>query len=53
VLAGLGIHELSMDAGRLDAVRFELLRRTSAELRALAAAALAAGSAEEVRALVR
>jgi len=53
VLAGLGIHELSMDAGRLDAVRFELLRRTSAELRALASAALAAGSAEEVRALVR
>jgi phosphocarrier protein FPr len=53
VLAGLGIHELSMDAGRLDAVRFELLRRTSAELRALATAALAAGSAEEVRALVR
>jgi len=53
VLAGLGIHELSMDAGRLDAVRFELRRRTSAELRALATAALAAGSAEEVRALVR
>ena len=53
VLAGLGIHELSMDAGRLDAVRFELRRRTSAELRALGTAALAAGSAEEVRALVR
>jgi phosphocarrier protein FPr len=53
VLAGLGIDELSMDAGRLDAVRFELLRRTSVELRALATAALAAGSAEEVRALVR
>jgi len=53
VLAGLGIHELSMDAGRLDAVRFALRQRTSTELEGLAKAALAAGSAEEVRALAR
>lgn len=53
VLAGLGIHELSMDAGRLDAVRFELQHRALPDLERLAAAALAAGSAAEVRALVR
>jgi len=53
VLAGLGIHDLSMDAGRLDAVRFELQRRTLADLHALANAAVGAGSAEEVRKLVR
>jgi multiphosphoryl transfer protein len=51
VLAGLGIDELSMDAGRLDAARFELQRRPLASLERLAAAALAATSAEEVRAL--
>jgi multiphosphoryl transfer protein len=53
VLAGLGIHALSMDAGRLDAVRFELQRRTLGELQVLAMAALAAPNAEAVRALVR
>jgi phosphoenolpyruvate-protein phosphotransferase len=53
VLAGLGIHDLSMDAGRLDAVRFELQRRTLGELQVLAMAALAAPNAEAVRALVR
>jgi phosphoenolpyruvate-protein phosphotransferase len=53
VLAGLGIRDLSMDAGRLDAVRFELQRRTLADLQALASAALSATSADEVRALLR
>jgi phosphocarrier protein FPr len=52
VLTGLGIRELSMDAGRLDAVRFELRHRRLRDLEALAAAAVAATSAEEVRALV-
>lgn len=52
ILAGLGIRALSMDAGRLDAVRFELRRWTMAELESLAATALAAASAAEVRASV-
>jgi len=52
VLTGLGITELSMDAGRLDAVRFELRQRTLADLEMLADGAVAATSAEEVRALV-
>ena len=51
VLAGLGIDDLSMDAGRLDTVRFQLRRRSLPDLERLAAAALAAESAAEVRAL--
>jgi phosphoenolpyruvate-protein phosphotransferase len=51
VLVGLGIGELSMDAGRLDDVRLALRRATLAELRTLAASALAARSAGEVRTL--
>jgi phosphoenolpyruvate-protein phosphotransferase len=51
VLAGLGIGELSMDAGSLDAVRFALRGAASAELEALARGALAAGTAAEVRSL--
>ena len=50
ILAGLGIRALSMDAGRLDAVRFELRRWSMADLERLAASAVAAGSAAEVRA---
>jgi phosphoenolpyruvate-protein phosphotransferase len=50
VLVGLGVDELSMDAGALDAVRLMLSRRTSAELRELAATALRARTATEVRA---
>jgi len=46
---GLGVDELSMDAGALDAVRLMLSRRTSAELRELAATALRARTATEVR----
>jgi phosphocarrier protein FPr len=52
ILAGLGISELSMDAGSLDAVRLALRGTSDAELRALAQRALAATSAAEVRALV-
>jgi phosphoenolpyruvate-protein phosphotransferase len=50
VLVGLGVDELSMDAGALDEVRYALSRVTTAELRALASAALGARSAGEVRA---
>jgi phosphoenolpyruvate-protein phosphotransferase len=50
VLVGLGIDELSMDAGALDAVRLALAGRTSAELEELARRALAATTAAEVRA---
>ncbi|HSO30399.1 MAG TPA: putative PEP-binding protein, partial [Candidatus Sulfomarinibacteraceae bacterium] len=50
VLVGLGVDELSMDAGALDEVRLALSRATTAELRALAGAALRARSAAEVRA---
>jgi phosphocarrier protein FPr len=53
ILAGLGIGELSMDPGRLDATRLALSRRTREQLRALAWAALAAGTADEVRAIAR
>jgi hypothetical protein len=42
-----------MDPGRLDAVRLALSRLTSAELRDIATAALAAETADEVRAIVR
>lgn len=51
ILVGLGVDELSMDAGALDAVRLLLSRFTAGELRELADAALAARSAAEVRSL--
>ena len=53
VLAGLGITELSMDAGRLDAVRLALRRLTMDQLREIAREALAARTAEEARQRVR
>jgi phosphoenolpyruvate-protein phosphotransferase len=51
VLVGLGVTELSMDAGRLDEVRAALAARSRAELTALADAALVAETAAAVRAL--
>ena len=51
VLVGLGVDELSADAGSLDGIRAALAGVTYAELRELAAAALAATDAETVRAL--
>ena len=53
ILAGLGIRELSMDAGRLDAVRLALQGATMRQLQDLAAAALAAETAGAVHALTR
>ena len=53
ILAGLGITELSMDAGRLDATRMALSRLSRDELAGIATAALAAGTADEVRSIVR
>ena len=53
ILAGLGITELSMDAGRLDATRLALSRLSRDELAGIATAALAAGTADEVRSIVR
>ena len=53
VLAGLGVDELSADAGALDAVRFALAGTTRRELDDLAARALAAPDAAGVRELVR
>jgi phosphoenolpyruvate-protein phosphotransferase len=50
VLVGLGVDELSMDAGALDEIRLMLSRVTSGSLRELAATALRARSAAEVRA---
>jgi phosphoenolpyruvate-protein phosphotransferase len=50
VLVGLGVDELSMDAGALDDVRLMLSRVTSADLRELARVALRARTATEVRA---
>jgi phosphoenolpyruvate-protein kinase (PTS system EI component) len=50
VLAGLGVDELSADAGSLDGIRAALAGVTGTELRALAAKALAATDAEAVRA---
>jgi phosphoenolpyruvate-protein phosphotransferase len=49
VLVGLGVTELSMDAGRLDEVRAALAARTRAELEVLAEAALVAETADAVR----
>ncbi len=51
VLVGLGVDELSADAGSLDGVREALAGATRPELDALAAAAVAAGDAETVRGL--
>jgi phosphotransferase system enzyme I (PtsI) len=52
VLVGLGVTELSMDAGALDAVRDVLSRHPLPALRELAAKALDAESAGDVRELV-
>ncbi len=49
VLTGLGVDELSADAGSLDGVRAALARVTRPELDALARSALAAVDAETVR----
>ncbi len=49
VLVGLGVDELSADAGSLDEVRAALAACTMEELRALARAALAAPDAAAVR----
>lgn len=49
LLVGLGVDELSADAGSLDGVRMALAGVTSAELRDLATAALDAADAETVR----
>lgn len=51
VLVGLGVDELSADAASLDGIRGALAGVTAAELRELAARALAATDAETVRAL--
>jgi phosphoenolpyruvate-protein kinase (PTS system EI component) len=50
VLVGLGVDELSVDAGSIDAVRACLAVFDASELKALAATALAASDAETVRA---
>ena len=50
VLVGLGVDELSADAGSLDEVRAALAACTAVELEALAAVALAAPGAPAVRA---
>ena len=50
VLVGLGVDELSADAGSLDGVRAALANVTAAELGVLAAGSLAATDAETVRA---
>ena len=49
VLAGLGVDELSADAGSLDGVRAALARVTRPQLDALGRAVLAASDAETVR----
>jgi phosphoenolpyruvate-protein kinase (PTS system EI component) len=51
VLVGLGVNELSADAGSLDEVRAALTRVTMAELHDLAAGATASVDAETVRRL--
>ena len=51
VLVGLGVDELSADAGSLDGIRVALEGVTGAELRDLATRALAATDAETVRRL--
>jgi phosphocarrier protein FPr len=51
VLVGLGVDELSADAGSLDGVRAALAAVTRAQLSKLAVRALAATDAQEVRAM--
>lgn len=51
VLVGLGVDELSADAGSLDGLRAALAAVTRAQLDALAARALAASDADTVRAI--
>jgi multiphosphoryl transfer protein len=53
VLVGLGVDELSADAGSIDAVRAALAGVTGARLTDLARRALAATDAAEVRAMAR
>jgi phosphoenolpyruvate-protein phosphotransferase/dihydroxyacetone kinase phosphotransfer subunit len=53
VLVGLGVDELSADAGSLDAVRAAISRVTSGQLADLARRALAAPDAAAVRAMAR
>lgn len=53
VLVGLGVDELSADAGSLDAVRALLATVSGAELADLAQRALAAGDAQAVRTITR
>lgn len=52
LLTGMGIAELSMDAGRIGEVRLALRAHTLAQLQALAGEALACETAPQVRALV-
>ncbi len=52
VLVGLGVDELSMEAPALDAVRLRLRAHQRSRLEEIAAAALTARNAAEVRALV-
>lgn len=52
VLVGLGVTSLSMSAGAVPAVRYALRRHTADQCRAMAEAALAAGSAPDARAAV-
>jgi phosphoenolpyruvate-protein phosphotransferase len=51
LLVGLGIAELSMDAGRIGEVRLALRAHSLAELRTLAVEAIACETAPQVRAL--
>lgn len=51
VLVGLGVDELSADAGSLDDIRFTLAHATRSELDELARTGLAAGDAATVRRL--
>ncbi|MBP7668698.1 MAG: phosphoenolpyruvate--protein phosphotransferase [Burkholderiaceae bacterium] len=51
LLAGLGVHELSMTAGDITTIKALLRRHTLVELQALALRALDCDTADEVRAL--
>ena len=53
ILVGLGVEELSADAGSIDAVRAALSIVSVDELAELAHRALASGDAEAVRTIVR
>jgi multiphosphoryl transfer protein len=52
LLLGLGVHELSMSGGAVAAVKERVRQTTLGEARALAARVLAAGSLDEVRAVL-